>query len=116
MFDIELYIKESDVSKEYSEKLYYTEIKPYIIAEGISNYVFNEIKTKEQLDEFIFDTNQIDELRALLFEGEWIIPNWTNEPLNCSAAGARLCKIHRQRFVKIMKDFCEKFNLELSVD
>lgn len=112
IFEVELYITES-VS---DNRLYYTEIKPYIIAEGISNYVFNEIKTKEQLDEFIFDTDQIDDLRELLFEGKWIIPNWTNDPLNYSAADARLCKIHRQRFVKIMKEYCDKYGFFLSED
>lgn len=51
-----------------------------------------------------------------IFEGKWILPNWTNEPLNCSAADDRLCKIHCQRFVKIMKEYCDKYGFSLNVD
>lgn len=110
MFDIELYVA-------YFEKKYYTEIKPYIIAEGLGYYIIENIKTPQELEQLLADVNEVDDLRGLLFEGYWIGKEWENSCLeDCNKADKRMCQIHRPKFEEIMNAFCKKYNLFLITD
>ena len=116
MFDIEIYVAATEKYLD-GERRYYTEVKPYIVAEGIGHYIMDKIETPEQLDEFIKWADIIDDLRAMLFEG---YPsedeNWENTPINCHDADMRMCRVHLPVFKGEMKAFCNKFNLSISED
>ena len=80
MFDIDVYVAATEKYDDGTRK-YYTEIKPSLIPDGVSYYVFDNIKTKEELDEFIQLTTLIKDLRATLFEGyPSMDKNWENMP------------------------------------
>lgn len=68
MFDIDTYVAATEKYDNGTRK-YYTEIKPYIVAEGIGYYVIENIDTPEQLEEFLQLVNSIADLRLTLFEG-----------------------------------------------
>ena len=116
MFDIDVYLVATEKYDDGTRK-YYTEIKPRLIPDGVSYYVFDNIKTKEELDEFIQLTTLIKDLRATLFEGYPSMDNnWENMPIECHAADMRMWRVHLPVFKSDMKVFCDKFGLSISED
>jgi len=116
MFDIDVYLVATEKYDDGTRK-YYTEIKPRLIPDGVSYYVFDNIKTKEELDEFIQLTTLIKDLRATLFEGyPSMDKNWENMPIECHDADMRMCRVHLPVFKSDMKVFCDKFGLSISED
>lgn len=108
LFDISLKLCKSDV---YQDE-YYSEIHSYIIPEGFAHYVFDNIKTQEELDKVIFRFGDIDDFRTVLWES----PYWNNLPLKYNEAEERETKIFRPFFEKAMKDFCKEFSLGMVTD
>ena len=116
MFDIDVYVANTEKYVDGTRK-YYTEIKPRIIADGVGYYIIENIKTPQQLEEFLHYVNSINDLRATLFEGyKSMHKDWENTPIECHDADIRMCKVHLPVFKSDMKTFCNKFGLSISED
>ena len=108
VFDISLMLCQSD---ENSDE-YYSEIHSYVIPEGFAHYVFDNVKTKEELNKAIFRFGEIDDLRIVLWES----PYWENYPLNYEEAKKREAEVFRPFFETEMKRFCDEFGLAIFTD
>ena len=116
MFDIDVYVAATEKYDDGTRK-YYTEIKPCLIADGVGHYIIENIKTPEQLEEFLHHVNLISDLRETLFEGyPSMDKDWENTPIECHDADMRMCKVHLPVFKSDMKTFCNKFGLSISED
>lgn len=116
MFDIGVYVAATEQYKDGTRK-YYTEIKPYLLAEGMGYYIIENIETPEQLEEFLYYVNSIADLRLTLFEGyPSMDDNWENMPIECHDADMRMCKVHLPVFKSDIKTFSDKFGLSISED
>ena len=109
MFDIDLYIACTEKG-DFGERKYYTKVVSSIVAEGMGYYIIENIKTPEQLDEYLA-------FSLTLFEGyPSMADNWENKPIGCHEADTRMCKVHRPVFEDMMRKFCIKYNLALITD
>ena len=116
MFDIDLYIACTEKG-DFGERKYYTKVVSSIVAEGMGYYIIENIKTPEQLDEYLAWVNDIDDFSLTLFEGyPSMADNWENKPIGCHEADMRMCKVHRPVFEDMMRKFCIKYNLALITD
>ena len=108
VFDISLKLIQSDVNPDE----YYSEIHSYVVPEGFAHYVFDKVKTKEELNKVIFRFGEIDDLRIVLWES----PFWENYPLNYKEAKKRETEVFRPFFETEMKRFCDEFGLTIFTD
>jgi len=107
VFDISLTLSYCDAGD-----LYCSEIHSYIVPEGFAHYVFDKVKTKEELNKVIFRFGEIDDLRLVLWESL----DWNNKPMHLKEAEERETKIFRPFFETEMKRFCEEFGLGMVTD
>lgn len=116
MFDIEVYITQTDKYDNGVYK-YYTEVKPYLLSEGIAYYVYETLDDvlESKLKEFLRDIDVIESLRQTLWEGAPDF-DWRNTPLDCNEADRRMCRVHLPKFKEMIKEFCDKYDLSLSED
>jgi len=116
VFDIEFwqnYFEEKDGVKKW-----YSEISVSLVPEGIIP-LSRSIK-EEDVITFIKDTEEIDELRAELYEGGelWALNNYiANNGLEDAAdAEERHYKVIKPEIEKRLQTYCDKYGLSYSVD
>lgn len=110
MFDIEVYIS------NFGDR-YYTEVKPYLLSEGIAYYVYEALDDvlESELKEFLCDIDVIESLRQTLWEGAPDF-DWMNTPLDWNEADRRMYRVHLPKFKEMIKEFCDKYDLSFSED
>lgn len=109
VFDIELYMKQSNDKKTNGQ--WYSEINVGgLVPSGSLSYVFEEIKTEEQLKEFAVDCNEICELRGWIYEWHNNFPKDFEEAI----------KDHNEVVVphieSVLKKFCDKYGFFMHTD
>ena len=106
LFDIEYYLKKVDNSEGW-----YSEISLLPIVKGIYHFIKESNENKDlNLDEFVNDATDIQEIRGLLYE------RYNNKPKPKSEAS----NFHYKIFVKILEgmlnDFANKYGLYINRD
>lgn len=116
VFDIEFwqnYFEEKDGVKKW-----YSEISVSLVPEGIIP-LSRSIK-EEDIITFIKDTEEIDELRAELYEGGelWALNNYIadNGLEDAADAEERHYKVIKPEIEKRLQTYCDKYGLSYSVD
>ncbi len=111
MFDIEYYLKQRenppDIIGGGSE--WYSELHCLPCVDGLSYFIEDKLG-KIDLDEFVKEATEIQEIRGLLYE------RFNNMPKPLEQAR----KFHHDDFGKKLRkkldDFCEKYGLYLNID
>lgn len=104
MFDIEFYLKRDD-----DTKLWESELHSLPIVEGLVKFI-NENKDKIDIDEFIKDATEIQELRGCLHEKH------DNQLEEYDVAMKRHYNEFFHEFDEKIKKFVNKYGLDLNID
>ena len=109
LFDIEYYMAKSETAK--TEKAWYSELQTCVCVEGLARYLKDNLnKEGFNLDEFIRDSEQIQELRGWLWETH---RNYMEDMETCS-------KRHYHEFKpeldEIIDTYCKKYGFYINVD
>lgn len=107
IFDIELLLNESDYSGRYYSDLH---IMPCI--PGVAYYIFENIKTPDELKIASARCEQIADMRVILWED----PEYDNSPLPEKEAEDRHNKIVRPRVEENLKNFCKIMGFSMFID
>lgn len=107
VFDIELKLKKSDYIKGYYSDL---NISPCI--PGIAHYIFENVKTPEDLEIASARCEQIADMRVILWED----PEYNNSPLPEKEAEERHYKIVRPRVEENLKNFYKTMGFSMFTD
>ena len=111
VFDVEYYLTKSEIKEDF----WFSEIHVLPILDGFSKFLFNKIYKKyedneEKFQEFLDETNQIQELRCLLYE------RYNNKPKPHKEAS----EFHYHSFGDILREILEsyvkKYGLSLNID
>lgn len=111
MFDIEYYMKEQVTPPDVISlvKNYYSELHCLPCVDGLTYFLRDKI-SEIDVDEFVKDATEIQELRGRLWE-------WNN---NRPKSYEEAYDFHYHKFGKelrkILDDFCEKYGLYLNID
>lgn len=109
VFDIELYMKPSNHEKTKGQ--WYSEINVGgLVPFGSLRYVFEVVKTPEQLKEFAADCYEICELRG------WIYEWHDNSPKDFEEAQKDHHDVVRPHVESVLKKFCEKYGFFMHTD
>ena len=107
VFDIKLKLIEAEHSG-----LYYSDLNILPCVSGIAYYIFENIKTPEELEIASARCEQIADMRVILFED----PKYDNLPLNEKAAEDRHNKIVKPRVEENLKNFCKIMDFSIFTD
>ena len=106
MFDIEYYLKKLNNSKEWQ-----SEIHCLPLIKGISYFIKESNENKDlNLDEFVNDATDIQEIRGLLYE------RYDNKPKSKSEAYNFHYKIFGKILEGMLNDFANKYGLYINRD
>ena len=106
LFDIEYYLKKVDNSEEWN-----SEIHCLPIVEGISYFIKESLNNKDfNLNEFIDDATDIQEIRSLLYE------QYNNKPKSKSETSNFHYKIFGKILEGMLNDFANKYGLYINRD
>ena len=106
LFDIEYYLK-----KWNSPEGWYSEISCLPIAKGIYHFIKESNENKDSnLDEFVNDATDIQEIRGLLYE------QYNNNPKSKSEASNFHYKIFGKILEGMLNDFANKYGLYINRD
>lgn len=107
VFDIELTLNEVEYTGRYYSDLH---IMPCI--SGITHYIFENIKTPEELEIVSARCEQIADMRVILWED----PEYDNSPLREKEAEDRHYKIVKPRVEENLKNFCKTMGFSMIAD
>ena len=106
LFDIEYYLK-----KWNSPEGWYSEISCLPIVKGIYHFIKESNENKDSnLDEFVNDATDIQEIRGLLYE------QYNNNPKSKSEASNFHYKIFGKILEGMLNDFANKYGLYINRD
>lgn len=105
LFDIEYYMEQTNDHKWYSE------LHCLPIVEGLTRFLEKHLKQEDiDVEQFIKDSNEIEELRGLLYE------RYNNKPKSMEEAHIFHYKTFWNVLDKIIRDFAKKYDLYLNID
>ena len=107
VFDIELTLNEAEHSG-----LYYSDLNIYPCVQGVAYYIFENVKTPEELKIAIAKCEEIADMRVILWED----PVYDNSPLYEKAAEDRHYKIVKPRVEENLKNFCKTMGFSMFTD
>lgn len=107
VFDIELNLNEAEHSG-----LYYSDLHIMPCISGITHYIFENIKTPEELEIASARCEQIADMRVILWED----PEYDNSPLTEKEAEDRHYKVAKPRVEKNLKNFCKTMGFSMIAD
>lgn len=108
LFDIDFYIKKNEPSKECGEgPMFYSEINVAPCLEGLFKFV--TCNSELSLDEFIKDSEYIDDLRA------WLWETHTNRCVILPEAEKRHMVL-RLELKDILDDYCKNYGFQITTD
>ena len=107
VFDIELTLNEAEHSG-----LYYSDLHIMPCIPGVTHYIFENIKTPEELEIASARCEQIADMRVILWED----PEYNNSPLNEKSAEDRHYKVVKPRVEKNLKNFCKTMGFSMIID
>lgn len=106
LFDIEYYLKKVDNSEGW-----YSEISCLPIVKGIYHFIKESNENKDlNLDEFVNDATDIQEIRSLLYE------QYNNNPKSKSEASNFHYNIFGKNLEGMLNDFANKYGLYINRD
>lgn len=103
IFEISVYLDKSDT--EPTKGLYSSDLKSYIIPEGIAYFIFEDVKTPDDLQLAIRRCQDIDDMRVMLWED----PDFDNSPLPLKRAEERHYKVVIPEVERVLKEFCDLY-------
>ena len=112
MFDIEYYMKRSENPPDIVDigpSEWYSEIHCLPCVDGLSYFIEDKLG-KIDLDEFVKEATEIQEIRGLLYE------RLNNMPKQYELAREFHYEDFGKKLRKMLDDFCEKYGLYLSID
>lgn len=107
VFDIELTLNEAEHSG-----LYYSDLHTMPCIQGVAYYIFENVKTPEELKITIAKCEEIADMRVILWED----PAYDNSPLREKAAEDRHYKIVKPRVEENLKNFCKTMGFSMITD
>lgn len=107
VFDIELTLNEADYSG-----LYYSDLNILPCIPGVAHYIFENVKTSEDLEIASARCEQIADMRVILWED----PAYDNSPLCEKDAEERHYKIVKPRVEENLKNFCKIMGFSMIAD
>lgn len=107
VFDIELKLNEAEHSG-----LYYSDLHIMPCIPGVAYYIFENIKTSEELEIASARCEQIADMRVILWED----PEYDNSPLSEKEAEYRHYKIVKPRVEENLKNFCKIMDFSMFTD
>lgn len=107
VFNIELTLNESEYSGRYYSDLHILPCIP-----GIAYYIFENVKTPEELEITTERCKQIANMRVILWED----PEYDNSPLSEKEAEERHNKIVRPKVEENLKNFCKTMGFSMIAD
>ena len=107
VFDIELTLNEAEHSG-----LYYSDLCIMPCIQGVAYYIFENVKTPEELKIAIAKCEEIADMRVILWED----PAYDNSPLFEKAAEDRHYKIVKPRVEENLKNFCKTMGFSMFTD
>lgn len=107
VFDIELTLNEAVYSG-----LYYSDLNILPCVAGITHYIFENVKTPEELEISSARCEQITDMRVILWED----PEYINCPLPEKEAEERHYKIVKPRVEENLKNFCKTMGFSMIAD
>lgn len=107
VFDIELTLNEAEHLGKF-----YSDLNIYPCIQGVAYYIFENIKTLEELKIAIAKFEEIADMRVILWED----PAYDNSPLYEKAAEDRHYKIVKPRVEENLKNFCKTMGFSMFTD
>ena len=109
IFEITVYLDRSDVKP--TKGLYSSDLKSYVEPEGMAYFIFEDVKTPEDLQLAIRRCQDIDDMRVMLWED----PGFDNSPLPLKRAEERHYSIVIPEVEHVLKEFCDLYPGKFSV-
>ena len=103
IFEISVYLERSDVKP--TKGLYYSDLKTYIDPEGMAHFIFEDVKTSDDLQKAIRRCQDINDMRVMLWEDT----DFDNSPLLLKRAEERHYSIVIPEIEHVLKEFCDLY-------